>query len=290
MADTQSTVTDEGYTPEPIPDNIADTALDGFNPADESTDSEQVEDQPDETEQDQTTEDPADEADEETDDSGTPDEQQEAETEDDGQQQEQPTDQQEAAREAYKQREQKRQQRDYVQEQRRNIRDYELELQQKIRNNELSELEQLREEQKVLNAKLYTDSVERNRSSVIAEGQRALTDIPLFKENTPQSQEVFNQSLQAFRQAYGVYDEQTGELVATEDRYGNPVSLYDYLQQQAAIVESARVDAQRVAQRNEIKMRSKAVNPSNPGKVTAPKGSDDWEADFLDKFGDTPLN
>lgn len=288
MADDNIVTTkDEGFEPEPIPDNIADTELNGLDPAESSTDDEQVETEQDETQQDQQTEDASDEDEEADDDSGNPDEQEAANDKDDGQKQEQPNEQQEAAAQAFKQRQAARQQRDYVQEQRKAIRDYEADYQQKLRNNELSELEEARESNRIINAKLYLQDVERARSAVINEGQKALSDIDYFKQDTPQSQAVFSQSLQAFRQAYGVYDEQSGELIATEDRYGNPVSLYSYLEQQAAMIEQARQDEQRQVRRSETKMRAKAVNPSNPGKVTS---SGDELSDLLDKIGDMPLN
>jgi len=143
---------------------------------------------------------------------------------------------------------------------------------------------------KVLEAKQYIDTVERNRQGIASDVSRAQSDIPFFKSGTEQSQLLFNQSLENFANAYGVIDPQSGEWIAAQDRNGNDVQLLPYLQQQAAIYEQVLADttatAGRQAQQSEAKMRAKAVNPSNLGKVTS--SGDDLQ-DLLDKVGDIQL-
>lgn len=278
--------TDSGFEPEPVPDNIADTALDGLQPADESTDSEQVEDEPDETEQDQP--DDAEEPAEEADDSGEPEEpeteQADESTEEPEAQQPEPT---ELAHQRFERSKQARTQLDYVQAERQKVRQYESDLANKINSGQLDDLEQIKENQRVIQANQYLDSVERTQMSILNEGQQALSEIPFFKSDTPVSKAAFNSALQSFRDAYGVYDDETGALISVEDRKGNPVSLYSFLENEAARIEDAVANTRRETRKAETKMRARVTTPSNPGKVSS---SGDELTDLLDKIGDVPLN
>jgi hypothetical protein len=176
----------------------------------------------------------------------------------------------------FEQRQAQRAERDYIREQRAQIRDYE-------QNSDQTDVE---ERMRILEAKQYVDTVERNRSAVVNEVAIAQNSIPFFKSGTEQAQLLFQQSLENFANAYGVTDPQTGEWIAAQDRNGNDVSLLPYLQQQAAIYEQAVATAGRQAQQSEARMRAKAVNPSNAGKVTS---SGDELNDLLDKIGDIQL-
>lgn len=271
MADDSTVVTSPGFTPEPIPDSIADTELNGFNPAEESTDSEQVEVNQDETEQAQ----PADEAAE----SGEPTEEvAEATEEPVAPPTEQPKQPEEMT--GVERRLAEKARRDYIAEQRQQIREAE----------QVSDPEDQARRLEILEAKQYIDTVERNRQSVAQEVAQA-QELPFFKSGTPQAQLLFQQSLENFANAYGVVDPESGEWIAAQDRNGNDVHLYPYLQQQAAIYERALADAKAeatvTAQKSEAKMRAKAVNPSNPGKVTS---SGDELDDLLDRIGNVSLN
>lgn len=265
-----------GFEPEPVPDNLGDIELTGLKPDEESTDSEQVE-----TEQEETTEEQPEEGKTTSDDDdadSTSDEEQPTNTETKEAEPEQPLDPKEQARQMYEQRQAKR---NFVDEQRQAIRQYQ-------ESNDMNDVE---ERMKVLEAQQYVDTVERNRRDAINDYTRATSEIPFFKQETPQSQAILNKAIQQFNDAYAVTDPETGEYLGAQDRNGNTVSLFNYLATEAAEFERAlgtvQQEAQRTAQKAEAKMRAKAVNPSNPGKVTS---SGDELDDLLDKIGDVPLN
>lgn len=262
-----------GFTPEPVPDSLADVELNGLNSADESTDSEQVED-----EQVEPKEESADESDTSETDSKPADQEEAEDTTDDGQQAPKQPDQQEIAAQRFQQR---RQQRDYIGEQRQQIRQYQ-------EQNDMSDVE---ERMRVLEAQQFVDTVERNRRDAITDYTRATSEIPFFKQNTPQTQSALNTAIQQFNDAYAVTDPETGEYLGAQDRNGNSVSLFNYLATEAArfeaIIGTTQQEAQREAQKAEARMRAKVVQPSNPGKVTS---SGDELDDLLDKVGDIPLN
>lgn len=279
MADDTTVVLEPGFEPEPIPDSIADTELFGIEPADESTDEPAEDTEQEATEQEQ----PEPQAEE----PGTPTEDTNTQPPEQGQpEQEQEVDQKEIARQMYEQRQAHKQQQDFVTEQRQQIRQYQAELDQKTQMGQLDDLELIKEQQRVIQANQYMDTVERNRMSVVADANRALNEIPFFKSATPQAQAAFQQAVETFNDAYAVTDPDTNEFVGAVDRNGNPVSLYNYMQQQASIYEQIAAVNQRQGQQAEAKMRAKAVNPSNLGKVTST--SDDLD-DLLDKIGDVDL-
>ena len=260
---------DTGFVPEPIPDNIADTDINGFDPV-QSDDAAPVEEVKDETTDDQTTvetesEEPADEPE-------APDEPTAEQVQPDAK---------ELARQQFEQRQQAKAERDYVREQRQQIREYE--------NDSETDTSDLEVRLKIMEAKDYINTVERNRS-VITRDVAVAQEIPFFKAGTEQSQILFNQALENYANAYGVTDPDTGEWIGAQDRNGNEVPLLPFLQQQAATYEQALANAQATAksevQKTEAKMRAKAVNPSNTGKV---KSSGDDLADMLERIGDTPL-
>ena len=277
MADDTTVVNndDSKFVPEPVPDTLADIDISGLNPA-PADETAEVEDANGETTEDQpedTSPEPVVEAEEP--------ETTETEAEPEAEQPlPAPPDVKEQARQAFEQRQQAKAQRDYVAEERQKIREYE-------QNTDTSDVE---ERMKVLEAKQYIDTVERNRASIASDVSRAQSDIPFFKSGTEQSQRLFNQSLENFANAYGVIDPQSGEWIAAQDRNGNDIQLLPYLQQQAATYEQILADttatAGRQAQQSEAKMRAKAVNPSNVGKVTS---SGDELADLLDRIGDVQL-
>ena len=250
---------DEGkYIPEPIPDTLADVEINGLEPtqpdeteAVEEVNEEQTEELPEtaEEEEPESTEEPV---------APTTEEQT-------------PTELTGAERRLAE-----KDQRDYVRDQRQQIREAE----------QGADPEDTARRLEILEAKQYVDTVERNRQSVASDVSRAQNDIPFFKSGTEQSQLLFNQSLENFANAYGVTDPDTGEWLGSQDRNGNDVQLLPYLQQQAAIYEQAVATAGRQAQQSEAKMRAKAVNPSNPGKVTS---SGDELEDLLGKIGDIQL-
>ena len=261
---------DEGkFIPEPIPDNIADTEINGLEPvpADEVAPVEEVNDDTSEDE-------PAPVE--------TPEEPAEAEEPEPTEEPVAPTteEQQQTELTGAERRLAEKAQRDYIAEERQKIREYE-------QTNDLSDVE---ERMKVLEAKQYVDTVERNRQTIANDVTRAQNDIPFFKSGTEQSQLLFNQSLENFANAYGVIDPQSGEWIAAQDRNGNDVPLLPYLQQQAAIydqaIQNATATATRDASKSEARMRAKAVNPSNPGKVTS---TGDELQDLLDKIGDVQI-
>lgn len=263
------------FEPEPVPDTLADIDISGLNPAPadetaevEDANGETSEDQPEDTdpEPDQPAEEP-----ETTETEAEPEDQKPLPAKPDVKEQ---------ARQAFEQRQQAKAQRDYVAEQRQQIREYE-------QNTDTSDLE---ERVKIMEAKDYINVVERNRQSIASDVSRAQTDIAFFKSGTEQAQLLFNQSLENFANAYGVIDPASGEWIAAQDRNGNDVQLLPYLQQQAAIYEQVLADttatAGRQAQQSEAKMRAKAVNPSNVGKVTS---SGDELQDLLDRIGDVQI-
>lgn len=269
MSDEQVVVpNDPGFVPEPVPDNIADTEINGLEPAptDEQAPVEEVNDDTtdDQPEVDTPAEEPVDE----------PEQPKEPDTPAEEPQQ---PDAQELARQRFEQSRQAREQRDYIKEERAKIRDYE----------QTADTSDVEERMRILESKQYIDTVERNRQNVASDVTRAQSEIAFFKANTPESQLLFNQSLENFANAYGVTDPESGEWIAAQDRNGNDVQLLPYLQQQAAIYEQALATSQRQVQKSETKMRAKAVNPSNTGKATS---SGDELQDLLDRIGDSPLN
>jgi len=272
MADDTTVVNDPGFEPEPVPDNLADIELNGLNPGDESTDSEQVE-----AEQGETTEEPAEAADASEADST---EESDANTTEEAAA---PTDQQQQTEEltGAARRLAQKAQRDYVNEQRQQIRQYQ-------ESNDMNDVE---ERMRVLEAQQYIDTVERNRRDAVNDYQRATSEIPFFKQDTPQAQLALQTAIQQFNDSYAVVDPETGEYLGAQDRMGNPVSLYQYLANEGArfeaVLQNTQAEAQRSAQKSEAKMRAKAVNPTNPGKVTS---SGDELDDLLAKVGDIPLN
>lgn len=272
MADDLVTQEPAGFTPEPIPDSIADTEINGLEPA-QPDESAPVEPADDDTTDDQVAEDPAPEESEEE--PEAPDEPVEQPT--DAVERSTIPDAKEQARLQFEQRNQQRQQeRDYVTDQRQQIREYE----------QTADLDDVTQRMQILEAKQYVDTVQRNRESTQYDMARATNDIPFFKDNTLQSQVALQQSLENFANAYGVTDPGTGEWLGAQDRNGNDVSLYGYLQQQAASYEQVAANSQRQTQQSEAKMRAKAVNPSNAGKTTT---TGDSLEDLYNKIGDTPL-
>ena len=260
---------DEGkFIPEAIPDNIADTEINGLEPVptDEVAPVEEVNDDTSEDEPTpvETPEEPAEEEPEATEEAVAPPTKEPTPTELTG----------------AERRLAEKAQRDYIAEERQKIREDE-------QNTDTSDVE---ERMKVLEAKQYVDTVERNRQTIANDVARAQNDIPFFKSGTEQSQLLFNQSLENFANAYGVIDPQSGEWIAAQDRNGNDVQLLPYLQQQAAIydqaIQNATATATRDASKSEARMRAKAVNPSNPGKVTS---TGDELQDLLDKIGDVQI-
>lgn len=265
MADEPTTIMEDGkFIPEPIPDTLADVEINGLEPTqpDETAAAEEVNEEP--------TPEPTDEVEEPADtDAEEPETTEEAVAP--------PTEEQPASElTGAERRLAEKAQRDYITEERAKIREYE-------QNTDTSDVE---ERMKVLEARQYIDTVERNRQSVASDVSRAQNDIPFFKSGTEQSQVLFQQALENFANAYGVTDPDTGEWIGAQDRNGNDVQLLPYLQQQAAVYEQAVATAGRQAQQSEAKMRAKAVNPSNPGKVTS---TGDELADLLDKIGDVQL-
>lgn len=283
--DTEVVVQDAqpGFTPEPVPDNIAEIELTGLNPDEESTDSQQAE-----SEQEETTDDNAEETQETADDG-------QSETDSNSEEEASEPTEDKAAPTADEQKPEEltgkerrlaeKAQRDYVNEQRQQIREYQ----------QTNDMENVEERMKVLEAQQYVDTVERNRTAAITDYTRATSEIPFFKQNTPQAQAALSTAIEQFNSAYAVTDPETGEYLGAQDRQGNNISLFNYLANEAArfeqvigtSVQEARQEAQREAQKAEVKMRAKVVNPSNPGKVTS---SGDELDDLLDKIGDVPLN
>ena len=272
MADDLVTQEPAGFVPEPIPDSIADTEINGLEPA-QPDESAPVEPADDDTTDDQVAEEPAPE--ESAEEPEAPDEPVDQPT--DAVERSTIPDAKEQARLQFEQRNQQRQQeRDYVTDQRQQIREYE----------QTADLDDVTQRMQILEAKQYVDTVQRNRESTQYDMARATNDIPFFKDNTLQSQVALQQSLENFANAYGVTDPSTGEWLGSQDRNGNDVSLYGYLQQQAASYEQVAANSQRQTQQSEAKMRAKAVNPSNAGKTTT---TGDSLEDLLNKVGDTPL-
>lgn len=249
---------DPGFVPEPVPDNIADTDINGLEPL-QTDETAPVEEVNDETEQDQA-EEPVEEAPEQTEEAVAP-----------------PTEEPEPteAMTGAERRLAEKAQRDYIKEERAKIREYE----------STSDTSDLEERLKIMEAKQYVDTIERNRSAVTQDVARA-QEIPFFKTGTEQSNLLFNQALENYATAYGVTDPDTGEWLAAQDRNGNDVPLLPYLQQQAAIYEQAVATAKQDVQKSEAKMRAKAVNPSNTGKA---RSSGNELDDLLERIGDTPL-
>ena len=269
MADDTTVIdNDSKFVPEPIPDNIADTEINGLDPG-QTDETDAVEEVNDDTEQEQQEDVIAPAESEETD-------EEEPET---YEEEVAPTTQEQESPEAMTGAERRlaeKAERDYISEQRQQIREYE----------QQSDTDDVTERMKILEARQYVDTVERNRSSVANDVAIAQNNIPFFNSGTEQSQVLFQQALENFANAYGVTDEDTGEWIAAQDRNGNDVQLLPYLQQQAAAYEQAVATAGRQAQQSEAKMRAKAVNPSNTGKVSS---SGDEIQDLLDKIGDVPL-
>lgn len=275
MADT-IIAEDAGFTPEPVPDTIADIELNGLNPTDESTDSEPVEDAQDDPSDDQP--EAAEEPDTTTEDTAEkePEQPEQKPAEDDVEARHKFNSEQAALRvKARAERE------GYFNAQRAQIREAEAE----------TPADDLARKLEILEAKQWIDTVERNQSNIVTENSRAQQEIPLFNPNSPEFNPiVYQAAIDRFNQAYVVTDEESGQVVGAYDRNGNQVSLLNYLQQEASymsqVVQKTTEQSQQTAQKAEAKMRAKAVNPSNPGKVTS---SGDELQDLLDKIGDVPL-
>lgn len=292
MADAIVTDNDSKFEPEPVPDNIADTELNGLQPAEESTDSEPVEPVQEETSDDQPTNTP-----EKVDDVEEPDTNSEEPADKEPEQpEEKPAEDAEARRKFNSEqaalRVQQRQERqNYLNQERAKIREAEAEFEQASRTGELDDIQQLRRENEIIKAQQWVDTVERNQANIVNENMRAQQEIPLFNPAAPEyNPAIYQAAIDRFNQAYVVTDEDSGQVQGAYDRNGNQVSLLNYLQQEAAymsqVVQTTQVQSQASAQKAEAKMRAKAVNPSNPGKVTS---SGDELADLLDKIGDVPL-
>lgn len=285
MADDTTVVPNEpAFTPEPVPDNIADTELNGLNPADEATASEQVEATQEETQQDQPGD--AESKDDEAEQAEEADTNSEDESDKPEQTEENPDEDPETARrrhndEMAQQRIAQKQARDYINAQRAQIREAEMAADPTDQARRLE----------ILEAKQYVDTVERNRAGLINENAQAQATIDLFN---PQSEnynpKLYARAIQNFNDNYVITDPDSGEVLGAQDRFGNNVSLYQYLSQEAAdmrdILGNTQATTQARAQQAEAKMRARAVNPSNPGKVTS---SGDELQDLLDKVGDIPL-
>lgn len=286
MSTDETTVVPEpGFTPEPVPDNIADTELNGLKPAEASTDETQAEATQDETQQDQPQAEDAEAEDDKAEETDTKPEAEDAQTTEDNENGEPETPEQldakEQARQAFEQRQAQKAQRDFINEQRAQIRQAEMEANPEDQARRLE----------ILEAKQYVDTVERNRSGLINENAQAQATIDLFNPNNPTyNPALYTRAIQRFNDNYVITDPDTGEVLGAQDRQGNNVSLYQYLQQEAAemseILGNTQATSQRTAQQAEARMRAKAVNPSNPGKVSS---SGDELADLLDRIGDVPL-
>jgi hypothetical protein len=285
MADTIVTE-DTGFTPEPVPDNIADTELNGLAPADESTDSEQVEDSQDETTDDQSeeatateTEEPDTNSEETTVKAEEAPEQTETKASDDAEARHKFNSEQAALRV-----QQRQERQNFFNQQRAQIREVEQE----------TPADDVAQKLAILEAKQWVDTVERNQGTLLNENLRAQQEIPLFNPGSPEWNQggaaIYQAAVNRFNDAYVVTDPDSNQVVGAYDRQGNQVSLLNYLQQEAANMGSilnttqqqVRVDTTKA----EAKMRAKAVNPANTGKTTS---SGDELADLLDKIGDVSL-
>jgi hypothetical protein len=285
--DTQHVVPNEpaAFEPEPVPENIADTELNGLKPAESSTDDTQAEDTQEETQQDQPDDaESKDDAAAEAEDN--PDTPSEDESDKPEQTVENPDEDPEAARKRHndemaQQRIAQKQQRDFINAQRAQIREAEMSADPEDQARRLE----------ILEAKQYVDTVERNRAGLINENAQAQATIDLFNPQSENyNQRLYARALQNFNDNYVITDPETGEVLGAQDRFGNNVSLYQYLSQEAAdmrdILGNTQATTQVKAQQAEAKMRARAVNPSNPGKITS---SGDELQDLLDKVGDMPL-
>lgn len=280
MADANAadtTVTDEV----PLPDSLADTELNGLNPADDSTESEQVEPGQEETPPEQP-EEPANPEDPPAN-PETPEEKPETNPEQTEQKPEVDPEAEQRQRNAEMaaRRVAAKQAQNYVNNQRQAIRQYEAE-------NDMSTVE---EQVKVMQAQQYVDTVERNRSGLVNDNVQAQATIPLFNPNAPEfNQALYTRALQRFNDTYVVTDPETNEVLGAQDRNGNNVSLFQYLQQEAAdygdLIGTTQGTAQRQAQQAEAKMRAKAVNPQGAGKSSS---SGDTIDELFDKVKDIPL-
>jgi hypothetical protein len=274
---TVAPTTDSKFEAEPIPDNIADTELNGLQPAEESTDSKPVEAEQDETNDDQPTA-PDETPEGKADDVEEPGET-EAEEAEPTEEEVAPTTEQLDAPElsGLERRLAEKAARDnFIQTERQKIRDYE----QQIAPDDVAKRIE------VMEAKQYVDTVERNQMAVRQDMARAKSEIPFFASKTPQAEAAYQQAIQNYANAYGQVDPDTNAWLGAADKQGNEVPLLPYLEQQAAMYEQIIASTRQTAQKAEQKMRSKAVNPSNPGKVSS---SGDDMADLLDRIGDVNL-
>lgn len=275
---------DQGFVPEPVPDNIADTALNGLAPDEPSTDEQQVEPEQVDTEQDQP------EADKPAEDEEPDTNSEEPADKEPEQPEEKPADDPEArhkfnTEQAALRVQQRQERQNYFNQERAKIRDVEQE----------TPADDTAQKLAILEAKQWVDTVERNQTNLMNDNVRAQSEIPLFNPGSPEwkqgGEAIYKAALTRFDEAYTVTDEESGQVVGAYDRNGNQVSLLNYLQQEAAQMsaiigqtqQQARVDTGKA----EAKMRAKAVNPSNPGKVTS---SGDELDDLLDKVGDFDLS
>jgi len=269
----------------PLPDNLADTELNGLTPADDATASEQVEAGQEETEQAQpeNPEKPAEgeeaeqTSEEETEENKPEHTENKAELTPE-EQQRQHNAQMAARRIAARQRN------DFVNNLRQQTRAYE----------EQTNMEDVAEQVKVLQAQQYIDTVDRNRSSIINENAQAQATIPLFNPNDAEhfNPTLYQRAINRFNDTYIITDPETNEVLGAQDRNGNNVSLFQYLQQEAAdyqdLIGSSQGVAQVQAHKAEAKMRAKAVNPQGGGKQASRTGDDSEEA-LLARIGDVPI-
>jgi hypothetical protein len=261
----------------PLPESIADTELNGLNPAEDSTESEQVEGDQEETEQekpDAATEEEAEEAED-----GKTSEDEDEEKPEQTEQKPDPTpeDEQKAHNaEMAAKRIAERNRTNYVNQQRAQIREYE----------QSANMEDVAEQVKVLQANQYIDTVERNRTTLVNENTQAQTMIPEFNpaDKDHYNPKLYQRAIDRFNDTYVITDPESNEVLGAQDRNGNNVSLYQYLQQEATdyrdLIGDTQAGAQAKAQKAEAKMRAKAVNPQGGGKNAAANADDSIDSLF----------
>lgn len=265
----------------PLPDNLADTELNGLNPAEDATASEQVEAGQEETEQAEPDA-PAEGEEAEQTSENQPDKNDPEQTEQKAELSAEEQQRQHNAQMAQR-RIAARQRSDFVNNLRQQTRAYE----------EQTDMSDVAEQVKVIQAQQYIDTVERNRSTIVNENAQAQATIPLFNPNSPDyNPTLYQRAVNRFNDTYIVTDPETNEVLGAQDRNGNNVSFFQYLQQEAAdyadLIGGNQAAAQVQAHKAEAKMRAKAVNPQGGGK-TASRNGDDSEEALLARIGDTPL-
>lgn len=278
MADDNS----NGFVPEPVPDSIADTELNGLEPKQPDGEADS-----NDTAQDETTEAAATDTEAESESSeeeATDNKDEQAQSSEEG------TETEEQARKRHndemaRQRiEQRKKQDDFLQAERTRIREYE---DSKKQSDEFDADARL----KVLEADRALEKIENNVRNLQFENAAAQRDIALFNPNDASyNEKLYNAAIDRFNSAYGVYDDDKNFLGAY-DRTGNPVSLGQFLQQEAAVLQEAigtvQNSTQRQVQQNEAKMRAKVVTPASKGKVAS---SGDELDDLFERIKDVPLN